>query len=213
MSVDRPLYPDVERKALLDLVPAGVQRVLDIGCNQGGFGAGLKGRGPVEVWGVEPDPHSASVAASRLDHVVVDYFEERNPLPDGYFDLIVFNDSLEHMPDPVAALELARRKLQPGGVVQCCVPNMRHIECLEHLLLEKNWAYEEQGVRDRTHLRFFTKRSIVELFESLGYRVQRTVFVNEEWWEPGRKLRRLLFRVFPRQTHDMRYKQVVVIAQ
>lgn len=209
----RPDYVDGERPPLLKLIPKGITTALDIGCNQGGFGAALKRSHGCEVWGVEPDGHSAAIALSKLDHVVEDYFHARNPIPDGYFDLITFNDSLEHMPDPAAALQLARRKLRPGGRIHCCVPNMRHIECIEHLLFARDWCYEEVGIRDKTHLRFFTAKSIRRLFIELGFDVIDMVFVNEDWWTPNRRVRNLLFRLFPQFFYDMRFKQVVVLAQ
>ena len=208
----RPEYVDGVRKPLLDLVPMNVKRVLDVGCNKGAFGAALKARQACEVWGVEPDATSAQAAQGRLDRVIVDFFDPRIDLPDRHFDLITFNDSLEHMADPAAALQLALRKLSPGGRIHCCVPNMRHVECVEHLLFQRDWAYEEFGIRDRTHLRFFTQKSIVALFHQQGFRVHEAVLVNEEWWEPGKPMRRLVFRVMPGFTHDMRYKQIVVIA-
>ncbi|MBT9465185.1 class I SAM-dependent methyltransferase [Hydrogenophaga sp.] len=187
--------------------------VLDVGCNEGGFGAALKNSRSMEVWGIEPDTNSAAEARHRLDHVVEDIFHARNPIPDNYFDLITFNDSLEHMPDPVFALELARKKLKAGGRILCCVPNMRHIECLEHLLFEKDWRYEEIGIRDRTHLRFFTRKSVERLFVEMNFSIIDVNFINDEWWEKGRLLRRILFRLFPAFTHDMRFKQVVVLAK
>lgn len=210
---ERPKYVDGDRKPLLEHVAESARRVLDVGCNRGGFGRALKAQRDAEVWGVEPDAESAAAAAQCLDHVVADLFDKRNPIPDAYFDLVTFNDSLEHMIDPAGALELAKTKLRAGGRVQCCVPNIRYIDNLEHLLLDKDWRYEEQGIRDRTHLRFFTEKSIVRLFEETGYRVIRTVGINESWWERDKLLRRLLFRLFPGLTHDMRHMQTLVIAE
>jgi SAM-dependent methyltransferase len=212
-SFVRPRYEDSNRPVLLNMVPPNIRRVLDVGCNQGGFGAALKARGDVEVWGVEPDRDSAAIAATRLDRVIVDFFRDTADLPNQHFDLITFNDSLEHMTDPLEALSVARRKLMPGGIIQCCVPNMRHIESLEHLLIDKNWAYEENGVRDRTHLRFFTQRSAIELFESAGFEVLESKFVGENWWDSSKKMRRFLFRLFPKIAADMKYKQIVILAR
>ena len=103
--------------------------------------------------------------------------------------------------------------LRPGGRVHCCVPNMRHIENLEHLVLTGDWRYEEHGVRDRTHLRFFTEKSLRRLFEDAGYRVIEMTGINESWWAPEHRLRRLLFRLFPRFTRDMRFVQILVIGE
>lgn len=211
--MERPDYPDTSRDSLLQHVPAEARVVLDVGCAKGAFGRALKSAGEREVWGVEPDEASAALAGERLDHVINDFFGPANPLPEQYFDLITFNDSLEHMSDPVMALDLCHSKLKPGGRIHCCVPNVRHIENLEHLILNKDWHYEEMGVRDRTHLRFFTRKSIVALFEERGYRVIDVIGVWEDWWDATKPLRRLLFRFFPEFTRDMRHVQILVIAE
>ncbi|MBK8750854.1 MAG: class I SAM-dependent methyltransferase [Candidatus Competibacteraceae bacterium] len=168
---ERPEYQDVERRPLLNLVPLNAQRILDIGCNLGGFGQSIKAIRNVEIWGIEPDVQSAKVARERLDHVIVDFFHADNPIPDNYFDLITFNDSLEHMIDPAQAIELCKKKLKPQGRIHCCVPNMRHIENLEHLIFEKDWRYEDQGIRDRTHLRFFAEKALCACLKNMGFRV------------------------------------------
>lgn len=210
---DRPDYQDTVRSDLLHFVPENVKTVLDIGCNRGAFGYAVKTMRDAEVWGVEPDPVSAAVAKERLDHVVVDIFHDRNEIPDGYFDLIVMNDSLEHMPDSMQALSLCKRKLKPTGRINCCVPNLRHVDNLEHILFEGDFCYEEQGIRDRTHLRFFTRKSIVRLFKDAGFKVTHVSGINETWWEPEKKLRRLIFRMFPEFTSDMRHVQWMVTAE
>lgn len=194
-------------------VSASAQTILDVGCSQGAFGSALKQIRDVEIWGVEPGLQAASVAKERLDHVVNDIFHERNTIPDSYFDLVTFNDSLEHMEDPAAALTLAKRKLRKGGRVHCCIPNMRHVDNLEHLLLERDWRYEDFGIRDRTHLRFFTEKSIVRLFNHTEFRVSSLIGINEDWWHEEKRLRRLLFKLFPELTRDMRYIQFLVIAE
>lgn len=209
----RPDYADNSRPPLLVLVPKNVKVVLDIGCNEGGFGAALKKSHTMEVWGVEPDSRSATQAKIKLDHVVVDFFQENNPIPDNYFDLVTFNDSLEHMPDPVSALNLARKKLKPNGIIMCCVPNMRHVECIEHLLFDKDWRYEELGIRDRTHLRFFTRKSIERLFVEMNFSIVDVHFINDDWWDNKRFFRRIVFGLFRKYTWDMRFKQIVVIAK
>jgi len=212
-KLQRPVYPDVERKALLELVPSTARTILDVGCNTGAFGYSIKNSRKAEVWGVEPDVPSARVAQERLDRVIIDNFHPGNPLPDKYFDLITFNDSLEHMPDPVMALELCKQKLLPRGKIQCCVPNMRFIDNLEHLIIDKDWCYEEQGIRDKTHLRFFTEKSVKKLFTDTGFHVVKTIGINADWWRKKKIIRRLLFRAFPGYTSDMRHFQIVVMAE
>jgi 2-polyprenyl-3-methyl-5-hydroxy-6-metoxy-1,4-benzoquinol methylase len=210
---DRPEYEDAERKPLLKFVPSTAEKILDVGCHRGGFGMSIKAMRPAEIWGVEPDRDAAEVAIKRLDHVIIDYFCAENPIPDRYFDLITFNDSLEHMSEPVQALNLAKTKLKSDGRIHCCVPNMRQIDNLEHLIIDKDWCYEDQGIRDRTHLRFFTEKSIVRLFHETGFTVIQIIGINESWWNSEKLFRRIIFRLFPKYTYDMRYTQFLVIAK
>ena len=209
----RPEYDDVERTPLLKLVPDSCKRVLDIGCNLGRFGYSLKRDREVEVWGVEPDKDCAEVASTRLDKVINDYFSDQNPIPESYFDLITFNDSIEHMVDPEGALKTCKNILRKEGRIHCSVPNMRYIQNLLHLVVEKDWRYEEQGIRDRTHLRFFTEKSVIRLFKESGYNVVRVERINENWWEESNFWIKLLFKLFPSFTADMRHVQIVVIAE
>lgn len=203
-------YGDFARSEMRPYIPPQAQRVLDVGCHCGAFGAGLKQAGVAEVWGCEINPDSAATAASRLDRVVSGPFVAE-AVPDAYFDAVVFNDVLEHMADPAAALRVARAKLRPGGVVVASLPNLRHIDNLLHIVRDKDFRYEAVGVRDTTHLRFFTLKSIPRLFEQAGYEVLRLDGINEAWWGPS-LWRRAAFRLFPAYLADTRHIQYAVQA-
>ena len=204
-------WGDLPRQEMLAFVPADARRILDVGCNFGGFGRALKARSNPEVWGVEPDPATAAAASKFLDRVINDFFGTNISLPDKYFDVIVFNDVLEHMPDPWAALKLAREKLASGGRVVVSIPNLRFIENLLHIVKERDFTYEVNGIRDKTHLRFFTKKSALKLFEGSGLQVVHLEGINEEWWTPS-ILRRLLFRLFRNYLDDTRFVQYAIVA-
>jgi len=203
-------YGDFPRSEMRRYIPQGASRVLDVGCNRGAFGAGLKQNGIGEVWGCELDPDAAAVAATRLDKVIAGPFAA-DTVPDHYFDVVVFNDVLEHLPDPSQILRVARDKLKPGGVVLASIPNLRHIENLLHIVRDKDFRYEPAGIRDNTHLRFFTLKSIPRLFEQAGYQIQVLEGINEEWWTPS-LLRRLAFKFFPSYLSDTRFIQYAVRA-
>ena len=203
-------YGDFARSEMRPYIPPQAQRVLDVGCHRGAFGAGLKQAGVPEVWGCEVNPDTAATAATRLDRVVVGHFLAGS-VPDAYFDAIVFNDVLEHMADPAAALRVARDKLRPGGVVVASLPNLRHIDNLLHIVRDKDFRYETAGIRDSTHLRFFTEKSIPRLFEQAGFDVRRLDGINEHWWGPS-LWRRAAFRLFPAYLADTRYIQYAVQA-
>lgn len=118
------VYYRQTRPEMLEFVPAGTQRVLELGCAEGIFAATVKERG-AEVWGIEFDPRAAEQASALLDHVLVgDADEQIAELPDAYFDVIVCNDVLEHLFNPCATLKLLRPKLTPEGVVVASIPNI-----------------------------------------------------------------------------------------
>ena len=98
-------------------------------------------------------------------------------LPDSYFDTIIFADVLEHFVDPSCILGQIKSKLSQHGEIIASIPNVRHWSVLRDLL-EGRWDYVDAGILDRTHLRFFTKSSLVEMFKTAGFcleKIQGTV--------------------------------------
>ena len=173
-----PAYGDSARIEIDKFLPAAAQRVLDVGCWQGGFGAALKRKRPgCVVWGIESNRESASVAATRLDHVINGRFPEEMPVGE-HFDLVVFLDVLEHLDDPWNALRYASSLLRPRGVVVASIPNIRHVSVTFPLLARGRWEYQDEGLLDRTHVRFFTRRSMETLFKSSGYEIERIEAIN-----------------------------------
>jgi methionine biosynthesis protein MetW len=165
-------YWDFDRAEMAPLVPTSARRVLDIGCANGRFLALIKERQGAETWGIEINPEAAGQAAGRVDRVIRgDVDSAFAQLPDGYFDCVVCNDVLEHLPDPSRVLRELASRLSAEGVIVASIPNMRYLPVLYELLFRKDWRYRDSGVLDRTHLRFFTRRSIVRLFADEGYRI------------------------------------------
>lgn len=172
-------YFSYGRPEMVRFVPEGVQRVLEVGCGSGHFAAGLKRQRGVHVTAIEPFPHAHAEARARVDRLVPLQVEEAfSQLEDRSFDCVVFNDVLEHLVDPWKVLSDVLRLLLPGGVVVASLPNMRYYPVLKELVLQGSWQYQADGVLDRTHLRFFTKSSLRQLFESSGYRVRLIEGIN-----------------------------------
>jgi 2-polyprenyl-3-methyl-5-hydroxy-6-metoxy-1,4-benzoquinol methylase len=167
-----PTYFDLPRPEVLQAIPRGVTSLLDVGCFEGGFGAALKVERNAFVWGVEQDRRAASVAARRLDRVTVGTFPQA--IPNRAFDCITFLDSLEHMEDPWTALRQAHELLTRHGTVVASIPNVQHFSVIAGLI-RGHFAYTDAGILDRTHLRFFTKRTIVDLFEGSGFAVTSVI--------------------------------------
>jgi SAM-dependent methyltransferase len=148
-------------------------RFLDIGCASGALGAALKGAGATYVAGVEAHPEAAAKARNRLDSVVEgDILAEPIPFDEGTFDYIVFADVLEHLVDPEAAIRRYLPYLRSTGHVVASVPNMRFYLVLLRLAGDR-WSYTDHGIRDRTHVRIFTGRSLEAMLASCGLAVER----------------------------------------
>ena len=148
-------------------------RVLEVGCATGFFGAFLKERG-FEVWGVETSALQAKRAAKRLDQVYIgcieDFLKSDECLEAGSFDYVVFGDVLEHLASPLDVLKSCADILAPDGAILASIPNVAHL-AVRLMLLEGRWEYVRFGILDDTHLRFFTRKSIVELFSDAGYSI------------------------------------------
>jgi 2-polyprenyl-3-methyl-5-hydroxy-6-metoxy-1,4-benzoquinol methylase/glycosyltransferase involved in cell wall biosynthesis len=147
-------------------------KVLEVGCSVGYFGESLKSLGHY-VWGIEPHEEAALEASKVLDRVyvgdVASFFVEN---PSELFDVIVFGDVLEHIADPVSVLKTCRNHLTYQGKIIASIPNVSHL-AIRAMLLEGRWNYSDLGILDRTHLRFFTRSSAIDLFSDSGYVVQK----------------------------------------
>jgi 2-polyprenyl-3-methyl-5-hydroxy-6-metoxy-1,4-benzoquinol methylase len=166
-------YFEDENLALLRHSPTDA-RVLDVGCGSGLLGERLRARGNT-VWGIDAADEIAPAAAERLDRFVVcdlnDGTRVERLLGDARFDVIVFADVLEHLPDPVGTLRGCLRVLAPGGRVLVSVPNVAVWNVRLGLLLGR-FHYTATGTLDRTHLRFFTRANLCRALGEAGLQVE-----------------------------------------
>ncbi len=168
------------RREMRRFVPATARRLLDVGCGAGAFAAGLKQERPgLEVWGVEMDPAAAARAERVLDRVLVGDAAAVLPgLGAERFDCIVLNDVLEHVWEPEQLLGRLRPLLGTGGRVVASVPNIRHHSAVADLVFRGKWEYTDEGILDRTHVRFFTRASLPGLFAGGGLVLERVEGIN-----------------------------------
>ena len=168
-----------DRLEMMQLLPATTTRVLELGCGAGAFGAAVKKHRGVEYWAIEYNPAVAEHAEKVLDRVFVGDADEIIPtLPGGYFDAVVCNDVLEHLPYPGATLEMLRPKLRTNGVVVASIPNIRYLPALSRVVFQRDFPAEDEGIFDRTHLRFFTRKSIRRMFDGAGYEMRSMKGIN-----------------------------------
>lgn len=174
-----PGYFDNLRDEIEPLLPASPSLVLDVGCGAGVTSRWLKQIRPgATTVGVEIDVAAAAVAATSLDTVLVtDLDRGLEALADyaGRVDLLLLLDVLEHLRDPWERLAQFRSLLTPRGVVIASIPNVRNLKVLGPLVMRGRFEYQSSGILDRTHVRFFTRSTILDLFSGAGYEVERMV--------------------------------------
>jgi 2-polyprenyl-3-methyl-5-hydroxy-6-metoxy-1,4-benzoquinol methylase len=210
VAVDQPahVYGYVERPEVLPFVPDDARVVVDVGCSRGGFGTALRRTGrPLEIWGIDSDPTIGNEASPRYDHFLLGYYPDVLDGLNVQFDCVVFNDVLEHMADPWVVLRKTKTHLTPIGTVVASIPNVRYLPVVARLLLKGDFTYADSGVMDRTHLRFFTKKTMRDLFESCGYEV--TAMKGVVPWRE----KRWLAAIAPPSLKDAVYRQFVVAAR
>jgi 2-polyprenyl-3-methyl-5-hydroxy-6-metoxy-1,4-benzoquinol methylase len=172
-------YFEHERPEVLALIGRPIAMALDIGCGAGHFSAAVKRQTGATVWGIEPTAAAAQEARTRVDELLEGTYEEvESRLPGQAFDAIFFNDVLEHMADPWTVLRRALALLKDDGRVYASIPNVLFADSLLQILRTRDWRYTDAGILDSTHLRFFTRTSILRLFAETGYHVERMVALN-----------------------------------
>lgn len=148
--------------------------VLEIGCGTGATGALAIARGKARHYvGIELMPGPAAQAREVLSEVLVGDIE-RLPLPWAAqsFDALVMSEVLEHLADPWATLDRLAHLVRPGGLLLASSPNVAHWKVIRELLAGR-FSLTDQGVFDRTHLRWFTPATYRALAECAGFAVER----------------------------------------
>jgi SAM-dependent methyltransferase len=189
------------------LSPEATLRVLDVGAASGYVGAALAEAraGKARLAGVEPDPVAREALEARYERV----FASLDQVPAGErHDVGLLLDVIEHTPDPKATLESVARALGPGATLLVSVPNVAHWSVRFQLLFGR-FEYRPSGILDRTHLRFFTRRSFLRTLREAGLVVEGESFAIEPiellWpaldgnvvWRALRAVRRSLAWLWP----------------
>jgi len=189
-------YYSAVRKDLIDLVPPGFRSVLEVGCGDGNNAAYLKEKGASYVAGIELSSKHGKAATNKMDDVFIGSIDGELPgwLLDTKFDLLICGDVIEHLHNPWKTMEKLRKMMTPTGYLLASIPNVRHYSVVKDLVFKGRFHYVSSGLLDRSHLRFFTKREIIELFENSAYRI--TSWSHSEMPKRDSLISRMSFGLF-----------------
>ncbi len=165
-------YYQATRDKMLKYIPEGVEKTLELGCGYGYFSKMVKDTFNAESWAVEINEKAAQIASESLDKVITcDAVKALKELPDNYFDCVILNDVMGCIADPFSLLENIKKKLTGRGVLVASIPNVRYWRNLRALVWREEWDYRELGILDSAHVRFYTYKSLVKMFQKLGYKI------------------------------------------
>lgn len=159
---------------LLALIPAQSARLIEIGCSSGALAHEFKKINPgCHYCGVDIDASYIELASRYCDATMAldiecagdDFFSAHSTR-----DCWIFGDTLEHLKDPWHVLRAIRMNLPTTGCVVACIPNAQHWSVVTRLAVG-DFRYEDSGLLDRTHLRWFTRKTIIELFADCGFKI------------------------------------------
>lgn len=165
------LYDTPPNEDICSLVEIN-KKVLDVGCATGRIAEKLKKEKGCQVVGLEVNKEMAEIAKKRCDSVILQDAEKAVKLnfPNGYFDIILFADVLEHCSNPGEILVNLRKYLSKNGYILISIPNVANWEIRLRLLMGK-FDYKGGTILDTGHLKFFTLHSIKQLLDQSGFRV------------------------------------------
>lgn len=212
-EIKEDYYFNNSRPEMIPHVPNDALSLLEVGCGSGEFAAALKEqRRNLHVTAIEAHARVAGVARARVDEFIEATIEDAMSRLEGRrFDCIVMNDVIEHLVDPWSALRQLHSLLQPGsGRFVASIPNVRYLPVFKAYVQEARWTYEQDGVMDRTHLRWFTQRSIAELFRDTGYAAEKIEGINGTRlpWKLA-----VINRLARGALDDLRFRQFACIAR
>ena len=178
-KLSRTDYYLLERPDVAKLVPYECKNILEIGCGFGTLGRALVERQDCCIDGVEINPAAEPYLKGIYRKYWISDIERLQIDQEQKYDCILLPDVLEHLVNPWLTLKSLKSLLTVDGVVIASIPNVRNLGVIHRLLFKGRWEYEESGLLDRGHLRFFTRAEIIQLFKESGFEIE-TWEINRE---------------------------------
>lgn len=168
-------YYSGTRWDIIDLIPEGPNRVLEVGCGTGNTLLKLKEiHKAQEIYGFELNKDIVQDHLREINRVIIGDVEQIDPpFQDEFFDFIIFGDVLEHLIEPEKILKKYMKFLKSDGTIIASIPNIKNYTVLFNLVILDKFEYRNKGILDRSHLRFFTGKEIKKMFNRSG------MYINE----------------------------------
>jgi SAM-dependent methyltransferase len=169
---------DLYNDTILALMPATLRKVLEVGCMRGSLCYAYRKQNAGCHWvGVDIDPENVEIARAVCDETLCRDIE--NVRPEEFMqwadvEAWIFGDTLEHLRDPWSLISHIRKVIPSNGMIIASIPNAQHWSFQARVNVGQ-FRYEDDGLFDRTHLRFFTRITIFEMFQAAGFRVDSAV--------------------------------------
>ncbi|MDD2608142.1 MAG: methyltransferase domain-containing protein [Giesbergeria sp.] len=166
---------DMVNYDLLNLIPVTARRIVEVGCMHGQMAREYLLRNPTANYvGIDIDPDYAKVAeqfctqtfSGDIESINSEKFSQLFPS-----DCWIFGDCLEHLRDPWSLLKNIRSNIDQDGCLLACIPNAQHWS-VQWRLLSGKFHYEDSGLMDKTHLRWLTRTTMVDMFTSTGWKIE-----------------------------------------
>ncbi len=168
------------RRDIDRLLPKSAQRILDVGAGVGATSAWLKSRYPgCYTIALEGNASIRDELARNVDEALI--IDLNGPIPEvGSPDLVLCLDVLEHLMQPLDVLRRVTSMMTDSGTVIVSLPNVAHASVSVPLLLRGRFEYQDAGILDRTHLRFFDQEAAIALMNQAGFIVRRGIRLGFE---------------------------------
>jgi 2-polyprenyl-3-methyl-5-hydroxy-6-metoxy-1,4-benzoquinol methylase len=175
MTTDLPYFDKPSPWSSHSLIAGHLQglpprsKVLDVGTASGTL-ARMCQNGSLRLFGIEPNPDWARIASPLYEKIFVGSVQDAEDELLAGFDAVVLGDVLEHLSMPEVTLQKLVRLQSPGTLFIVSVPNIANLWIRLNLLVGR-FDYSDRGILDRTHLRFFTRKTLTELLKSTNLEI------------------------------------------
>lgn len=166
---------DAHNPDLLAFIPPTSSRLIEVGCSAGALAREFKKIHPnCHYLGIDIDATYVDLAKRYCDECLTldieavedDFYQKFKDV-----DCWIFGDTLEHLKDPWCVLSKIRQVIPAHGCVVVCIPNAQHWSMMARLSVG-DFRYQDSGLMDRRHIRWFTRQTMIELFEQNGFRIE-----------------------------------------